>query len=98
MKTLQNTKRQNGYRACEVTFSRVEFNEACGINYPRSKSHFSPWMKKKKKKKTRFLKGYYGVQKFDRVVLPRVIPRLRRLCHSEEIISSDGKATLVARY
>ena len=53
---------------------------------------------REREKKPRVLKGYCGVQKFDRVVLPRVIPRLRRLCHSEEIILSDSKATLVSRY
>ena len=50
MKTLQTPKHQNGYKAREVTFSRVEFNEACVINCPGSKPHFPPRMREKKPK------------------------------------------------
>ena len=38
---------RNDYKAYEVTFSRIGFKEACGINYPMSKPHFSPQIRGK---------------------------------------------------
>ena len=59
--TLQTPKRQNGCEAREVTLSCVEIKETCEINYPKSKPHFSPRIRKKK---TGVLRGYCGVQEF----------------------------------
>ena len=57
----RHPKRQNGCGAREVTLSHVEVKETCGISIPKSKPHFSPRIRGKKK---RVLSGYCRAQEF----------------------------------
>ena len=50
-------------------FSCGKIKEAWGANHPRLKPHFSP----QQKEKTGVLRGHCGIQKFNKVIMPRVI-------------------------
>ena len=68
--TLWTPKRQNGCGARKMTLLHVEVKETCGINYPRSKPHFSP----QGGKKSEFLGAIVGYKNLNKVFVPHVIP------------------------
>jgi len=62
---------RNVYRACKVTYSHGKIKEACGANHPMS----NPIFLLGQEGKTRVLRGYCGIQKFNKVIVPRVISK-----------------------